>query len=476
MSDERKQINLSFSGDNRFASSMMQGRFLYFLEINSPLACQPAAAALALLKEKSRELAALPQIFAFVVTDRLLSEDCHDPYLAAEAISAGSGKPVIISISGKGSNLSRVKGILADAKAQGLRNFLAVSGDCQSQEQLAANPVHEHLDSLEILQAAGLFGPGLCLGATVNPFKYTPEDQCLQYTKMVRKLRAGASYLVTQAGWDMKKAQELQWFLQKREFAVMVAARVCLLSWEETQHLADGYRPGIYFSVPLGSALMQDAQGTQEEFQERQLRRVAKQIVGYQKLGYGGVQLSGLRDPVLLQKLFGLIAQEEASNPDYDHWLEHWNADYGKHNPAPGLGAHYLFNGLLQPGERDYEPEKHTLAGTRLQRPRRLDSWRARLGNLLHSGSRPPVWWRRILQTLCRMPEEKLQRLRPCFYLDNSSCPKGLRLGPCGGSRQDGQCEDGCQPCFFQLVMRLAAARNQFGILEGDHDDIAKQQ
>ncbi len=474
MSAEHKQIKLSFSGDNRFASSMMQGRFLYFLEIHSPLACQPKAAAMALLKEKSRELAKLKQIFAFVVTDRLLADDCHDPYLTAEAVSQGSGKPVVISVSGKGSSLSRIKGILAEAKSQGLRNFLAVTGDCFSS---AHHPRGDYLDSLEILQTAKLFGPDLCLGATVNPYKYTPEDQCLQYAKMVRKIKAGVSYLVSQAGWDMKKAQELQWFLQKRELATMVLARVCLLSWEEAQQLADGYRPGIYFSVPLGSAIMHDAQGGAAEFQELQLRRIARQIVGYQKLGYGGIQLSGLREPALLQKLFEMIDKEEIRYPDYDSWLKQWNETYGKHNPAPGIGAHYLFAGLLQPEARDYSQEEHPLAGTRLQRAKISDRLRARLGMMLLGSDEAQAqsWYRRILRWLCRLPLEKLRHLQPCFYLNNRACPKGLRLGPCGGSLQDGRCEDGSRLCFFQRVMRLASTRNQFSILEGDYDHTAKQ-
>ncbi len=476
MGIESKQINLSFNGDNRFASTMMQGKFLYFLEMHSPLACQPVAAAMALLKDKSREIAALPQIFAFVVTDRLLSDDCHDPYLAAAAISEGTGKPVVISISGKGSNVQRAKGILADAKAYGLRNFLAVTGDCHTQDNTSLRPKKDYLDSLEILQAARLFGPEMCLGATVNPFKYTPEDQCLQYAKMIRKIKAGVSYLVSQAGWDMKKAQELQWFLQKRELAIMVAARVCLLSWDDAQQLADGYRPGIYFSIPMGTAFMQDAQSTPEEFLERQLRRAAKQIVGYQKLGYGGVQLSGLRDPAVLKKLFVLITEEEQRSPDYDAWLKDWNNAYGKCNPMPGIGAHYLFAGLQQPEARDYSTEKNQLAGTRLDPPSRMDAWRACLGQLLDAGEERPSWWQRAIQAVCRLPQERLQQQAQCLYLDNSSCPKGLRLGPCGGSQYDGKCEDGCQPCFFQRVVRVAAARNQFSVLEGDNDDLAKHE
>ena len=100
-----------------------------------------------------------------------------------------------------------------------------------------------YMDSLDTLAAIKAFLPDVSLGAAVNPFKYTPEDQCLQYAKMFRKCAAGANFIVTQAGWDMKKYQELQWFMQMRELVKPVLARIAFLSFEQDRSSPCPSRP-----------------------------------------------------------------------------------------------------------------------------------------------------------------------------------------------------------------------------------------
>ncbi len=465
MPQPAKQIDMSFSGDDRLASSLLKGKFQYYLECDSPLVCQSFNASLTLIEDLGKEIRPLNRLFGWMLTDRLLSENCHDPVLLAAALSESSGKPVIMGLSGRNSNLDRIKGMLADAKAKGLRNFLAVTGnlsDLQQEQEKLRSPF---TDSVEILQAARTFGKDLRLGAVVNPFKYTPQDQCLQYAKMLRKIHTGAQFLITQAGWDMKKAQELQWFLQKMNLTLLVIARVCVLSQEEALQLAEGFQTGVILPVPLGTRFQQDAGKSAEEFQQMQLLRAAWQITGYKKLGYGAVQISGIRNAKTIEALFDQIDQIEKQCPDYDSWLELWNEQYRDLNLAPTLNPHYLYRGLLQKGKRDFDRDKYPVKGSALPAPSLQDRCRYLLGRLLDD-PRKTAWPWKTLRYISRLPEEKLQRLAPCFYLDNAPCPKSLRWGSCGGSQSNGTCENGKHPCFFHRVLHLAAQSNNYQALE----------
>lgn len=465
MSQPAKQIDMSFSGDDRLASSLLKGEFQYYLECDSPLACQSFNASLTLLEDIGKEIRPVNRLFGWILTDRLLSENCHDPVLLAAALSESSGKPVIMGLSGRNANLERIKGMLADAKAKGLRNFLAVTGnltDLQREEETLRSPF---TDSVETLEAAHSFGKDIRIGATVNPFKYTPQDQCLQYAKMLRKIHTGAQFLITQAGWDMKKAQELQWFLQKMNLTLLVIARVCVLSQEEAQRLADGFQTGVIVPVPLATRFQQDAGKSAEEFQQMQLLRAAWQITGYRKLGYGAVQISGIRNAKTLEALFDQIGQIEKQCPDYDSWLELWNQQYGDLNLAPTMNPHYLYHDLLQKGKRDFDPEKYPVKGSALPAPSLPDRCRYLLGRLLNDPGKKAWPWK-TLRYISRLPEDKLAQLAPCFYLDNASCPKNLHWGSCGGSQSNGTCENGKHPCFFHRVLHLAAQSNNYQALE----------
>jgi 5,10-methylenetetrahydrofolate reductase len=465
MPQAAKQIDMSFTGDDRLASTLLKGDFQYYLECDSPLSCQSFNASLTFIEDLGREIRPVKRLFGWMFTDRLLSENCHDPVLLAAALSESSGKPVIMGVSGRASSLERVKGVLADAKAKGLRNFLAVTGNLTDRQQSQEGGEDSFTDSVEILHSAQAFGKDLRLGAVVNPFKYTPQDQCLQYAKMLRKIHSGAQFLITQTGWDMKKAQELQWFLQKMNLTLLVIARVCLLSHEEALQLADGYQTGVIVPIPLGTLFQQDARNSAEEFQRRQLERAAWQIVGYRKLGFGAVQISGLQSAKTLNALFDQIDLLEEQCPDYDSWLELWDTQYGELNLAPTLNPHYLYRELLQKGKRDFDAEEYPVKGTPLPAPRLADRWRRALGKLLGDPSKTGAFWR-VLRFLTRLPEEKLRLLQPCFYLDNSSCPKKLCWGPCGNSQSNGFCENGQRPCFFHRVLHLAAKNNDYQALE----------
>lgn len=450
MAQQNRQLDMSFDGDQRLAEAFKLGHFITLLEVTTPAASQPIDSAAAVLQPLLKQASALDEINGITLSDRLPDEQRHDPAEFAQILLSSFDKSAVLTISGKGSSLDRAKTICAAAHGRGLRNVLAVTGDLPTQaaDTTPAPPTpRPFLDSAEALRALYDFNRQLCLGAVVNPYKYTAQDQCLQYAKMLRKLRSGATFLVAQAGWDMKKSQELQWFMQMREMHEPIIARVIMFSREEALRLGEWRQPGITLPVPLAAQIMREATLQPSDYITAQIHRCALQIIGYRVLGYSGVQIAGCRDPKTLAQLAAHCRELTATSDDYPSWLKQWQDLHGaisfapaptEHNAGP---PHYLFRQLLNPQRRDYVPEDRFL-GQFLEKPDFADQWRFFMAK----------WGRRD---------------NGCFGLPyETACPKQLRYGPCGGSQCDGFCEAGHQPCFFQRVLRLLASHNAIQRLE----------
>lgn len=448
MAQQSRQLDMSFEGDNRLAEVFKQGRFLTLLEIATPAANQPMDSAAAMAQPLLKQVEALDDINGITLNDRLPDEERHDPLEYANVLLKDFTKSAILTLSGKGSSLNRCKTITAAASGRGYRNFLAVTGDLSAQHDTSSRQPYAkgYLDSAEALRALLDFKRELCLGAVVNPFKYTAADQCLQYAKMIRKLRSGAKFIVAQAGWDMKKSQELQWFLQMREMHEPILARMIMFTREEALQLGDWLQPGVCLPVPLAAQIMREATLQPTDFIAAQIHRCALQIIGYRLLGYSGVQIAGCRDPKVLAQLVKHLQELSASCDDYASWLQLWQQLHGAISFAPAPTEHhagpphYLFRQLLNPRHRDLIPEDRPV-GQFLEAPLVADRIRHLLSAVRHQN-------------------------QDCFGLPCDECPKRLHFGPCGGSQTDGFCEAGHQPCFFHRVLRLLASRNTIQLLE----------
>ncbi len=58
---------------------------------------------------------------------------------------------------------------------------------------------------------------GFTLGAAVNPYKRYERDLLPQYLKLALKVRTGASFVISQVGYDARKADELVRYLRHHE-------------------------------------------------------------------------------------------------------------------------------------------------------------------------------------------------------------------------------------------------------------------
>ncbi|NLF19553.1 MAG: hypothetical protein GX595_20175 [Lentisphaerae bacterium] len=382
-----------------------------------------------------------------------------------------AGKPVLMALSGKGSDTQRVRATLAAARGKGIHNLLVMTGDRSDRHPLrhgSGRPLpYEagYLESLDILRLARQTG-GFLTGAVVNPFKYTLADTYLQYFKMVRKLASGADFIVTHAGWDMKKLQELQWFLARREMHPNVIARLLLLSLDDIRRLDRTVFPGVHVPLEFTALLQRESDISATQSLAAQLPRLGLQAAGCRLLGYSGVQIAGVRDQGTLDMVVGRIQEYLQTITTYDAWLAAWRDYHGDLSFEPVSGAYYAFHGLMTEGASSY--------GAVTPRPGSMDFEAPRLADRLRSRVLPwvlekpsPEWLSTLYRAVCRGGDAvSSSRLRACFFLDRRGCPKRLVYGPCGGSTPEGDCEFGHAPCFFHRVLSVAAARRELDRLE----------
>ncbi len=203
----------------------------------------------------ARELASDARIGALSVTD---SAGGH-PTIAPEALAeefVGAGPAVIVHVACRDRSRSALQSLGWELLNRGLRNALAVSGDYPAEGYAGLpRPVFD-LDSVALLamyreQGGAAVEGGFTLGAAVNPYKRHERELVPQYLKTEAKLRAGADFLISQAGYDARKADELVRYLRLRGSTVPVVANAYILSRTVARLFHAGAVPGCIVSDEL---------------------------------------------------------------------------------------------------------------------------------------------------------------------------------------------------------------------------------
>ncbi len=469
-----KQLKMVFNRENALAKAVRDGLFSIVVEYNTPLAGQTLDVALGLGRKIAEYAAGNKLVSALAVTDRWRGEPTHDPVDTAVRLSDAAGKPIILHLSGKGSDIGRVRDLLARASSAEIRNVLAVTGDrsdlhpvTRSLGRVAIYP-SGYFDSVKTLCLATRANAGTYCGAAVNPYKYNPADLYLQYYKMARKLVCGAEFLVTQAGWDMKKLQELQWYMQMREFEVPVLARLALLSQAEIRRIHEGIGAGIVISRPFAALLQREASVNESQSLAAQLQRLSLQAAGCRLLGFNGVQIAGIPDPRTLEMVVSRVGEALDIYTSWSDWLAAWTTFHAALEFAPVNSPFYVFRNLMKPDLQRYNPQLCETSDRDLPPPHVIDRFYNLAGSFL-SSPRCPVKIAAPLQRLLYGGSQFThEEFRSCEYLNPADCPKRLVYGSCGGSQHNGECEFGEAECFFHRVLALAVERREWNILEGE--------
>ncbi len=330
----------------------------------------------------------------------------------------------------------------------GLHSLLVLGGDFPRRGYYGqARPVYD-LDSIQTLQLmqemeTGVYPkqkgdsppPQLFKGCVVSPFKSTEAEQVWQYAKLLHKVRAGANFIISQLGFDLRKFRELMRFLHQYQVKLPVLANIFIPSLPVARAMAAGRVPGVLLAEDLVKQM--EAEEADGRLEQARLDRAAFMIAWAKRCGYQGVHLGG--NTLRFGDIQAVLDRFEALDrlPE----LLEKDSDY----PLPKTWYFYQADGAtetaLKPGQRRGTVWLSALSYPLFFEQRNLssrlfarfclfcaqDKYRTLALTLLERAVK------RLLFT-CRMCGD-CTLSRSAYLCPQSGCPKRLVNGPCGGSR-----------------------------------------
>lgn len=354
----------------------------------------------------------------------------------------------LLHFSLKDKNRSQIVSHIYLYQRLGLRSLLVMGGDFPVPGYYGqARPVFD-LDTIQTLQLlqnmeAGRHPGGgegmprlrLLKGCVVSPFKATEAEQVWQYANLLRKVRAGADFIVSQLGFDLSKFEELMTLLRRENISLPVLANVFIPSLPTARAMAAGKVPGVLLSEELLARMEQEAA---KGDRRARLDRAAAMSVRLKRCGCQGVHLGG-----------GGLRFEEVSYV-LDRF-EQWDNEAAQPDVLCDFPLKNTWHFYRQAaGGREETPLKLGLRAARARFPafsqyllfRQPQTSRlfGRLCLFCAQGKRRAAALtfaeqciKRLLFT-CRMCGD-CTLSRSAFLCPQSGCPKRLINGPCGGSR-----------------------------------------
>jgi len=289
---------------------------------------------------------------------------------------------------------------------------------------------------------------GFFTGCAVSPFKTTEAETHAQYGKLDKKLGAGASFVVTQLGYDVEKFRELIKVLLQKGMNPPVMGSVYLLSPRSARAMNRGRVPGAYVSDRLFNQVIKEWSIIRSGLKTA-IDRAAKLGVILKGLGYRGIHIGGVH------KSFKTVV---AILDRMDEIEDSWEDFIPEFNLGRTHSCYYLFNPpvsdekLPVPAmikEKITEHYPHAVLRTAhnlfFDKKAGFAPFYRKLAVMLEKNNK--AW---LLKLILEDPLKKTmlscQSCGDCaiqhlaFQCPESGCPKHTRNGACGGSR-DGWCE-----------------------------------
>ncbi len=438
----------------RLQKALDQGEFVLFFEHSAPAHDTDALAAGDRLRAfEEAALAETSLNCALAITDSPYSAEAWRPVEHALALAPENRDRHLVYFSGSGLNAELTSELLQLARANALANIVVASGNIREAESRKASRRRPHADSVETIAEAA--GHGFFTGCVTHPFYYTPWSLLPQYQRLVRKIEAGASFVVAQAGWDMLKLQSLRWYMCDRELFYPTVARLILLTPERVESILSGGFPGVEISADFRKVLMEELRFSRTQFEAAQYRRIELQVAGCRLLGFSGVQLVGVDRPAQIKIAAERIGAALAEFSTFDAWLAAYNSHLAKTEMAPGGEHFYLYDRVLHRSYVEGHPVMRKLGPPKISGTEKF-SFSLRRFFFKNAEQQPAE--RTLLKRLlvrCRGCKRAC-RLAECEFICPEWCAKRL-TGPCGNIRADGSCElPGAGECVFHKIARRA--------------------
>ncbi len=415
----------------------------------------------------------------------------------------GRGANIVVHLTCKDLNRSGLEAAAWRYASEGFPNILALTGDYPTAGFCGLpEPVFD-LDSvgltallqamnggLEVLGRGGkketLPKTGFFIGAAVSPFKRHERELMPQYYKLLRKIRAGAQWVIPQLGYDMRKFHEIKLLLASRGMADFpVIGNVYLLTRGVAKLFNSGKLAGCVVSDELLAQCEKYAAGPDKgQVFFREL--AAKQLAVFRGLGFSAGYLGGTAKLETFGQIIDLaesyaaddwrefIKEIRFSQPDEFFLFEH--------DPQTGLASPDRFNPQFVASLARGAKSKEVTPTYRLSRlVHRLAFTRGKglyslMQRLFRRWDKKPGVSGRVVYSLERTSKHVLYGCRDCgdcslpecaYLCPRHSCSKCSRNGPCGGSA-DGRCELDDKECLWaRIYERLKCYGQSQTMLDG---------
>ncbi|HEY1273125.1 MAG TPA: methylenetetrahydrofolate reductase C-terminal domain-containing protein [Terriglobales bacterium] len=469
-------MNTAIQNPNRFRSALERGEFVYTAELVLGRD-HTAIEAEDFIREASQQGDGVKVIS---LTDLPGGNPALPPEAFVKYVLDHNLTP-IAHLTGKDVNRSGLEGRLHALARLGVENILALTGDAQKQGFAGkSKPVYD-LDSVLILWLLQALRDGLkynlgantasttpfdfFAGAVVNPYKVREPDLWMQIYKLKLKVAAGARYIITQLGYNLRKLYELKQCMAREGLAhIPVLANV----YVPTAKVAQLMQAGDVAGCVVTDELVQRLKG---EKKPQRLERAALMVAAAKDLGFAGAHIGGFG--LTHRDFMSILERSSAIGKDWRGRMDELVFPYPNEFYLLPLGADGLSDIAADYQVAGIKPHrswvqhfservhryliKEGTPGARVFGTRLKDGVRS-----TRSGSWRDGLWSRLLEpaTLYRKATLGCESCGDCIQDDLNyagcsmhACYKELRNGPCGGSRVDGTCEARADvPCIWNLV------------------------
>ncbi len=412
-----------------------------------------------------------------------------NPALSPDAIGHDIfklGMDVIVHFTCRDMNRVGMESRALQLAMMGMKNILALTGDYTGRGYCGQGAPVFDLDSVNLISMLRMLSDRLessgdpdvfFPGCAVSPFKYSEGESFAQYAKLCRKTLAGAGFAITQLGYDAKKFRELILIRKHMGLELPVIGSVYLLTPATARLMNSGQVPGAIVSSRLAEQVSAEW-GDPSSGREASIERAARLAAVLKGIGYRGIHIGGVHSSFApAVRLLDRLAEIEGS----------WREFIKEFSESPDYGF-YAF-----PEEENQE--NANLFGKIRAKPGLLDSAEYSILRILHSaGFRTDAPLSPLIRKLCRnldrkktgrkliylaedLPKKLLLGCRRCgdcaiehlaFLCPESKCPKHLRNGACGGSR-NGFCEvHSDRPCvWYRAWQRFSSSKETGHMVDG---------
>ncbi len=382
----------------------------------------------------------------------------------------------LVHFTGKDKNRNQIESQLYALDRAGVRNLLVMSGDYPVSGYLGRPAPVFDLDPIHVLQLIEDMNRGLEYqgikgnvrhqpsdffpGAVVSPFKATEAEQMAQYYKLKKKIAAGAQFIVTQLGYDVRKFHEVFLFMKQNRFDIPLMGNIYILPYSAAKMMNRNELPGSVVTDKLLAELDRERNDPDKGAEARTMR-AARMYAILKGMGYSGVHIGGHN--IKYEQVKEIIRQGEELTSRWTNLIRHFDYPlpggfyYFEYDQKTGLNREKLTQRQFRPLDAQVECSYsfsrlfHKLLfepGKKLYGVMRGLSGRVagtKMENLFHKLEH----WTKVVLFDCKDCGD-CALIDVAYLCPMSQCPKNERNGACGGSFE-GWCEvyPGKKRCIY---------------------------